>query len=47
MNDMSEWEKKWHERRMEKVNKTNDFIILLVVVMFLLMAVRLVWLAFT
>ena len=43
MNDMSDWEK----RRLEKINKTNDFLILLVVVMFLLMAVRLLWIAFT
>ena len=43
MNDMSEWEK----RRLEKINKTNDFIIWMVLVLFLLMAVRLVWTAFS
>ena len=43
MNDMSDWEK----RRLEKINKTNDFIIWMVLVLFLLMAVRLVWSAFS
>ena len=43
MNDMSDWEK----RRLEKINKTNDFIIWMVLVLFLLMAVRLVWTAFS
>ena len=43
MDNMSDWEK----RRLEKINKTNDFIIWMVLVLFLLMAVRLVWTAFS
>ena len=43
MSDISEWEK----RRQEKINKTNDFIILIVLAMFLLMAVRFVWSVFS
>ena len=39
MKDINDWEK----RRLEKVNKTNDFIIVAVAVLFLLMLVRLVW----
>ena len=43
MTEMNDWEK----RRLEKINKTNDFIIWMVLVLFLLMAVRLVWTAFS